>query len=129
MTKKSILVNGRQWTQEDVKALLTTSDRAVKRALVVIWENQTAMEQASNETRENNGIGFNGVDAFILSQFVEQMQKKGTEQGLDWKMGAAWLSPKQMIIARKKVMKYSGQIHRLMLKKIHNNARQLNLID
>lgn len=129
MTKKSILVKGRQWTQEDVKALLTTSDRAVKRALVVIWERQTEAEKVSNETHENNGIGFNGVDAFILSRFVEQMKEKGTREKQNWKMGEAWLSPKQMVIARKKIMKYSGQIHRIMLEKIHNQARQLNLID
>lgn len=129
MAKKSILINGRQWTQEDVKALLATSDRAVKRALVVIWERQTEAEKASNETHENNGIGFNGVDAFILSRFVEQMQKFGTERKQNWKMGEAWLSPRQMLIARKKIMKYSGQIHRIMLEKIHVKARQLSLID
>jgi predicted GTPase len=112
-----------------VKDLLTRNDKAVKRALVVIWERQTEDEKAAHTTHENNGIGFNGVDAPILTSFVEQMKRKGETQGLNWKQGEAWLSPKQVQLARKKVMKYSGQLFRIMVEKPRNQARDLGLID
>ena len=35
----------------------------IGRALVVVFNNQTAMEQAANVTNEDNGTGFAGMDA------------------------------------------------------------------
>jgi hypothetical protein len=126
--KTQVLVKGKQWTLPMLRELLNTNDKAVKRALVVIWEKQTEDEKHAHETHENNGVGFNGVDAAILTSFVEQMRKKGEESGVNWKQGEAWLSPKQIHLARKKVMKYSGQIWRIMVDKPRDQARELGLI-
>ena len=95
---KSVEVNGKAWTQDMIKELIRTNDKAVVRALLVIYNYQTDSEKAWGETKFDNGIGFNGVDANILTSFAQQVNARG------------FLSPKQMDIARKKMLKYSGQI-------------------
>jgi hypothetical protein len=55
-------------TRESVKAMLNHDDKAyvervIGRALVVLFERQTADEQVSNETSHQNAIGFTGADA------------------------------------------------------------------
>ena len=81
-----------------VKNQLSTNPAWAQRAIVKLWERQTADEQATQNTRNVNGMGFNGTDAFILSSFAEQINKGRT------------LSPKQLTIAFKKLPKYSRQI-------------------
>jgi hypothetical protein len=81
-----------------VKNQLSTNPAWAQRAIVKLWERQTADEQAAQNTGHNNGVGFNGTDAFILSSFAEQINKGRT------------LSPKQLAIAFRKLPKYSKQI-------------------
>jgi hypothetical protein len=81
-----------------VKNQLSTNPAWAQRAIVKLWERQTADEQATQNTGHNNGVGFNGTDAFILSSFAEQINKGRT------------LSPKQLAIAFRKLPKYSKQI-------------------
>ena len=69
---------------EYVKVQLSTNPAWAQRAIVKLWERQTADEQAAQTTGHDNGIGFNGTDAFILSSFAEQINKGRT------------LSPKQL---------------------------------
>lgn len=88
----------KQWTKEEIKELLATNDGFLTRSLVKIYEFQTASEQDSELTVEQNGVGFNGVDAEILTSFAKQVIK------------GRMLSEKQIAIARKKMIKYAGQI-------------------
>jgi hypothetical protein len=81
-----------------VKNQLSTNPAWATRAIVKLWQRQTADEQASQSTGHDNGVGFNGTDAFILSSFAEQINKGRT------------LSPKQLAIAFRKLPKYSKQI-------------------
>jgi hypothetical protein len=81
-----------------VKTQLSTNPAWATRAIVKLWQRQTADEQASQNTGHDNGVGFNGTDAFILSSFAEQINKGRT------------LSPKQLAIAFRKLPKYSKQI-------------------
>jgi len=81
-----------------VKNQLSTNPAWAQRAIVKLWERQTADEQNAKTTGHNNGIGFNGTDAFILSSFAEQISKGRT------------LSVKQLAIAYRKLPKYSKQI-------------------
>lgn len=46
------------WTREDITTLLNTSDRAVERAMVALWERQEEDERADGNTRHHNGRGF-----------------------------------------------------------------------
>ena len=81
-----------------VKNQLSTNPAWAQRAIVKLWQRQTADEQSAQATGHDNGVGFNGTDAFILSSFAEQINKGRT------------LSPKQLAIAFKKLPKYSRQI-------------------
>lgn len=89
------------WTKERILELLETSDKMVHRSIVKIYEYQTADEQSTESTSHHNGVGFNGIDAPLLSSFAKQVLNGRT------------LSPKQMIYARKKIMKYSNQLAKI----------------
>ena len=84
-----------------IKEKLKSDDNWAKKALLRIYENQTAAEQESGETVENNGIGFTGVDANILTSFAEGLKKYGN------------LTVKQMAYLHKAIVKYAGQIYNI----------------
>jgi len=88
-------------TSNFVRNQISRSDIWAKKALLKIYANQTDDEQNRGETVEDNGIGFTGADAEILSSFSRQLTTKG------------WLSPKQMSIVMKKMPKYHRQIIQL----------------
>lgn len=90
-----------QYTKEFIQNLLETNDRAVMRGVVAIWKRQTASEQSQRATQCDNGVGFTGVDAGLLSSFAEQIIQRGT------------LSVKQMYLARKKIPKYWRQLQEI----------------
>jgi len=48
------------WARKRINDLLHTNDRAVERAVVVLFELQTRDEQHSSTTKHNNGVGFCG---------------------------------------------------------------------
>ena len=65
-------------------------------------------EQISEDTHYNNGIGFTGCDAPILSSFAKQLLSRG------------FLTPKQKVYALKKMPKYHKQILVLIKEKEKN---------
>ena len=85
-------------TVEIIRELLRTNDRAVVRAIWVLYERQTPTERASRETIDANGEGFNAYDANFLTSLARQADERGT------------LSPKQIAAGRRAVMKYAGQL-------------------
>lgn len=99
---KSVSVNGTVWTKDRIKDLLRTNDEALKRSILRIYDYQTRNEQLIERTEDANFVGFNGVDSFILSSFAVQLQSR------------KWLSEKQLVIARKKMPKYAGQLLLIM---------------
>ena len=50
-------------TKNEVVELILNNDRAVERALIVLFNRQTETEKASNTTRQWNDIGFTHADA------------------------------------------------------------------
>lgn len=54
--------NRRQW-EEYLKTLVKTNDRALFKAIVLIYDMQTQEEKASGESVEENKVGFSKVDA------------------------------------------------------------------
>ena len=84
--------------KEQIKELLLTNDRAVQRGVVAIYQRQTESEQATLSTKENNGVGYSGVHAEIMSSFAQRLLR-----------GMA-LTEKQMVYARKIILKYAGQL-------------------
>jgi len=77
-------------TKEYIVQLLETNDRAVCRALVVLYNRQTAAEQACQTTTEANGRGFTGWDGKIGCNMAEAYLKWGR------------LTPKQIAVWRKR---------------------------
>jgi len=88
----------RIWTIEEIKNLLLNNNLFVCKATVKIFEKQTEDEQAADGTSYSNGIGFNGVDAFIMSRFAKFYMDKG------------YLTTKQLAIAKRKIQKYAKQL-------------------
>jgi hypothetical protein len=94
--------NGKVWTKTDVQNLLATNDTAVIKGMLRIYAKQTSDEKQVEETREFNGVGFNGLDGKIMSSFSTFYSKN------------KYLSPKQMKIARNKMKKYAGQLIKII---------------
>lgn len=67
-------------------------------ALTVIFNRQTESEQISETTSMDNGIGFTGTDAEILSDIYKQVKKYGVLRG------------GQVALVRRKMGKYSRQL-------------------
>lgn len=89
------------YTKEFIRDKMATNDKWLYRGLIAIHNLQTASEQMSLSTRESNGVGFNSVDAEILSSFASQLKERD------------FLSEKQKSIARKRMSKYAGQLERI----------------
>jgi hypothetical protein len=50
-------------TKQQVSELILTNDRAVERALIVLFNRQTRAERATNTTHLHNDIGFTHADS------------------------------------------------------------------
>lgn len=81
-----------------IRQQITNNDNQAIKAMLRIYEYQSADEQRSGAVLEYNGVGFAGTDSGILTSFVEQYQTRH------------FLSPKQMTILKKKIGKYAHQI-------------------
>lgn len=81
-----------------IQALVQNNDNAAIRALLAIYDRQTEAEKAVGVTKEHNGAGFSGAESEILSSFAEWYKAKG------------FLSPKQLVITKKRLMKYWRQL-------------------
>lgn len=101
-------------TTEQVLAKIERDDRYAVNCLLQLYARQTADEQATETTREHNGVGFNAVDAELLSSFARQAadRRRQREQG---DIPAHWtdLSPKQMVLLRRKLARYQRQLTEL----------------
>jgi hypothetical protein len=93
---KTRAANG--WTKEHIQHLIQTNDRAVERALIQIYNRQTADEQRSSTTNRENSVGFTAFDAEFLTSVAQQcIARNGLTQG-------------QIHRIRPKMMKYWRQL-------------------
>ena len=90
--------NESTWNKDKILDLINKRDDAVCRGIVAIYRRQTSQEQLVEATLEHNGVGFNGVDAELLTSLAKQV--------LDGKT----LTEKQIYVGRKRIRKYSGQL-------------------
>ena len=92
-------------TKAEIIALLNTNDKAIARALVVLNERQTATEQHSGATINQNGEGFTPADAYMGTSMANGVIKYGrlTENQL-----AYWRQPNAKGTPR--INKYAGQL-------------------
>lgn len=95
-------MNNKIWTASEIKAKLQSGDKEfLTRGLMAIYERQTATEKLTMETVEDNGVGFTGWDARILTSFAEQWRR------------SQFLSHKQFIELMKRMPKYAGQLAKI----------------
>lgn len=76
-------------TGTDIVRMLETNDKAVARALVVLYERQTDDEKTSENTRHHNGRGFRPCHARMGTSMAKFYLRNG------------YLSPKQIAYWRK----------------------------
>lgn len=88
----------KKWKKNEILEMLKTNDIAVVRGLVRIYERQTEDEKRVFHTKHDNKKGFNGADAPFLSKLAGFYIKNG------------YLTEKQIVIARKRMLKYAGQL-------------------
>ena len=91
----------RVWTSEEIRTLIQTNDTVLYGALRKLYDCQTADEVADRTVSHRNGAGFNKIDAGILTSFCEFLNRAG------------FLTVKQKVIARKKMIKYTRQLTEL----------------
>ena len=91
----------RVWTEEEIKSLVQTNDKVLYGALRNLYNCQTADEQSDFNTKHQNGAGFNALDAEFLTSVSQFLIKNG------------FLTDKQKVIVRKKLVKYNRQLTRL----------------
>ena len=105
-------------TREWLKAYVENQPRhkveaMVGRALVALMARQTAEEQAGNDTREDNGVGFSGADArsgtLTAKSFIKYRGKL-----LDWQLGK-WTKAASNGYPR--ISKYHRQLNEIALEK------------
>lgn len=94
-------------TKDAIVEMLRTRDVAVAKALVALLNNQTADEQASEDTIHQNGKGFVPCDAFIGTEMAKFYIRNGylTEKQLSY-----WRKP--MKNDKMRIEKYAGQLLR-----------------
>lgn len=91
---------------QNIKNSIMENDIYMYQALMTIYKYQTEDEQECYSTYQQNGIGFNAVDADILTSFAKFFEVKG------------YLTDKQKEIAKKKLLKYAGQIAGLEMESV-----------
>lgn len=94
-----VLYKGKLWDKDAVQTLIDQNDTAVSRALMLIYNNQTADEKREGITKVTNSIGFTGRDAEFLTDIAVKWQKWGR-----------WASAKQLNAVRRCIRKYHRQI-------------------
>lgn len=83
---------------EALRHLLATDERWAKRALVRIYNAQTQDEKSNSETYYENGVGFNGSDARLLTKIAK------------WYLDKDYIGAGYMKIVHDRIQKYASQI-------------------
>lgn len=86
------------WNKEEILALLQKNPEAVRRGLLVIWNNQTGDEKVAEATKHLNGMGFNSFDAHYGSVLAQKIAKNSQ------------LNERDLSIARKMCRRYIAQL-------------------
>lgn len=94
------------WNKEEIKNQLETNQAWLERGILAIYAKQTQEEKNKQDTIENNGVGCRGCDARRLTYYAK------------WLQNGNHLSGKHLEMARKMMLKYSGQLTKIANGKI-----------
>jgi hypothetical protein len=99
----------KSYTKEEIKEKLATSDRWLVHGLIAVYQYQTESEKVDQMTKHENGVGFSGCDAKILTSMAEfALKRKSNGVPIE-----NVLTEKQLVIVRRKMLKYAGQLYRI----------------
>lgn len=101
----STLKTNRDW-RVYIQTLIAHSDRAVERAILAIYKNQTCEEMLKCKSIEENKVGFGKVDAKEMSVLAQKLLK------------GEKLSEGEFARARNKMKKYWKQLMHISKKNI-----------
>lgn len=88
----------KEWTVEEIKSLIAKNDTVLCKAMIQLYNQQTAVEQLCQQTKAHNSVGFNCIDSKFLTSCSEFYLKSG------------FLTSRQVKAVRKTIMKYSKQL-------------------
>jgi hypothetical protein len=114
------------WTKDEIVRNLKNNDDWIIAALLAIYERQTNDEKRDYATKYDNDIGFNCADAPKMTSFAEQVRRWKNSRGYNGKY-AFPLSDKQLYVARKRLLKYAGQLTELANKREAQKAEKVQL--
>jgi len=98
------------WNKGHVIQLLLTNNEAVEKAMVALYNRQTADEQSTQETRHSNGVGFSGAHAHLGSYYAK------------WVLSGRNLTGRHLEKARAMSLKYTDQLLDEIQKRQAQNA-------
>ena len=87
-----------KWNKENIQSLLNSNDRAVERAIVRIYNNQTASEKSAGNTIHHNGVGFSGAHARRGSYYAK------------WILSGRKLTGRHLTAGRRLALRYWRQL-------------------
>jgi len=73
-----------KYTENEVRVKLSSDPKWIERAIVRLYERQTADEQRAEHTRNLNNRGFQPCDAFMFTRFAK------------WILSGKYLTPNQL---------------------------------
>ena len=86
------------WNEAKIVALLETNNRAVEKAIVAIYNRQTADEKLAQSTRHDNKMGFSAAHAAKASYYAR------------WILSGRSLTGKHLSDAREIAIRYRKQL-------------------
>lgn len=101
-----------EWEQY-LKRLLKSDDRALARAIVLIYNNQTPEEKQTGKSIEDNQIGFTKWDAKELGTIAKKIKQKQP------------LTEAELAKSRNKMVKYWRQLMVISKAKMSKKAEQM----
>jgi len=106
-------------SETQIVELLKTNNYAIERALIVLYERQTADEQSSEATHNKNGAGFTAFDAAIFSSFAKQIieNKYGKPNGCRLSINQFAICRKTNKYGKMKIAKYARQLAEIAAEK------------
>lgn len=100
------------WNKDTIEHLLQTNDKAVERALIVLFDRQTTDEKRQHTTKHHNNRGFCSYDAEYLTKLAEQIR------------AGRHLSQNQLNLLRKRGKRGTssriGKYHRQLMEEIQS---------
>lgn len=82
----------------EIREKIESDDKFLEEAIKAVYRGQTASEKSYQQTLEDNGVGFNGVDSSFGSSLAQQI------------LSGKHLTDKQKFKAKRMMKKYARQI-------------------